>query len=1491
MPTAKVNFIFTLKLAFVLLTSVTLMRPIQAQDDTCLARLEETAKQVRKTSEEESKWIRKQFSLSICGPDASNSQREDIVAVLDLFDTHRITANKGLLHYLHTAEALIKEKEFIRWDSWHQIIQSMMEDKKQRKKIAAFLSASENLLLRDVLSSGARHEWQLNGKPWYFEIIDNKPMLRFDSCSVFAHFQGDTIRFENVAGQWDLTSRDCEISESRFPWYGTSFNPEATYAMLPAGKIDLDQDDFKSPNALFYSSFSSIPLTGNFIAKLEPNKTPDSKSYPAIRCTENNLVLDSLFQSFRYTGGLQVRGSQIRGISSSSAQATMHLMQSDTVFMHFAADEIIMRQSGWSAVHVLSEVHYRGDTLSHPDCNVRYLTAPNIVSVTRQMEGIGQQAFKDSHHQLSWDVEGFSWEIGQPLIKIGSPLLARANAAEFTSFNYFEKQAFDAIQGIDPIHPVVELYRFIRETGLKIFTTMDYSMYIKLSEIQARAILMNLANDGYIAYDVEDRLATVQPKTFGHMAYSTGKRDYDKLRFYSAPKNGDNATWSLINGFMEIRGVENVVLSSRRNVSIDPDDAVVTVKSGRDMVFNGRVRAGNIELNGHGLEFSYETFTIDFNKIEEVRLSINDTESTDVIGRPRRIWLNNALQDISGQLAIDHPTNRSGKKAESFPSYPEFTSKGTSFVYYDQPQLYEAAYIRDRFYYAVEPFKIEGLDELTRENLKLAGTLVSAGIVPDITRPLIVMPDNFLGMTAITPANGSELYGGAAEFTSTLSLDGSGLRGDGVVNFLNAHVDGEAMVFLPDSIIGSFANMRHDWNEIDNVPFATGEGGRLRFEPYQRTLTLRSGAQPIELFEAQAALTGSITVADTGMKGAGLLELTKASLTASDFTFESEKTLSQHAAFVLQGKNKSISAFATDDVQCSIDFDDRVGEFTPNSGETAIELPIQQYRCYMDKFRWFIDEDEIDLISDRDIAVLPINFSENRVHSNFISTHPTQDSLHFLSTYATYLVGEDIVQCNGVSEIAVADARIYPDSGRITIRQQAELDPLLNARVIANSATQHHLIEKAQIEVSGRYAYQGTGAYQYIDGEKQVQEIMLDHIFVDAKFQTQADGSIYARDNFRLSSHFSFAGVVNMVASEEFLVFDGGARMTQACDQFKVSWIKFRASIDPNAVAIPIKDRLEDVDGEPIACGVMTSSRPPFNVYPAFLDPLGEASDIYLVAPEGEIRFRDQSYVISTLAKYEDAADPGNLIALDVSTCKLSGSGSIDFPLNYGMASHTMVGNFDLDKRGNFHFRGTCMINYHFNKALFERMALQIPSWQESSPIDIQSTNYEMALSSWMGQEDSEALINDLAMTGKLKNVPKFMQNGVVLTNVDLVWDDSEEAWLSTSSFGLATLGKEALFMETQGKLELRRSRSGDAFTLYFHGDEENWYYHDYKFTNGTEGKMNVTTSDMVFYELLAGLKADKRRDKLKNGQSILFQYMASRRRRDNLVDTYRDFE
>ena len=52
-------------------------------------------------------------------------------------------------------------------------------------------------------------------------------------------------------------------------------------------------------------------------------------------------------------------------------------------------------------------------------------------------------------------------------------------------------------------------------------------------------------------------------------------------------------------------------------------------------------------------------------------------------------------------------------------------------------------------------------------------------------------------------------------------------------------------------------------------------------------------------------------------------------------------------------------------------------------------------------------------------------------------------------------------------------------------------------------------------------------------------------------------------------------------------------------------------------------------------------------------------------------------------------------------------------------------------------------------------------------------------------------------------NYPQQVQE--IFTDVDLVWDDPEEVWISKSDFGLVSLGKEALFMHIPGKLELKR--------------------------------------------------------------------------------------
>lgn len=1460
------------------------------QDEACLTWSETLSSQIKNASADEAKWVKKSFAPLVCGVSLSPSQREDVKEIAALLTSKRITASKGLLDYLHAVEQIAQE-DTSRWSDWHEVLRFMLNEKKSRKYIQPFLKLSAPLLLEDVVGMGPRHQWKLSGKPWYFEVMQTSAMVRFDSCALTLSHEGEALRFEHVAGQWDLSDTECDLSSSRFPWLGTTLDSSSTYAILPPTTIDFSRDEFRQDSVQFYSNFSNRPLLGKLTAKLEPGVATEKKSYPMIRCSDALVELDSLYGAFRFRGGMDIRGSSLRGIGSLDSQAVLELVQLDTVFMAFQTPEVVFNDVGLIAPHAEFALFFGGDTLSHADCILRFNQRAETVSVTRQAEGLGQQAFTDGYHGLEWDVEGLSWKLGNPTIEIGYPLINRAKSGVFKSANYFEKARFDQLQGIDPIHPVVELYRFWKSTGLRTFNSLDYAQYIKLSEVQARVALMHLANNGYVAYDEDERLAIITNKTFDQIGYVSGRKDHDVIRMDSKPAKGNNAEWSLLNGALQVNGVDRLVFSQARGVFIEPDQAEVQVKAGRDMVLNGLVHAGNVKLKGSNMAFNYTAFTIDFNKIEEVRLSVNDWENLNYRGEPTKIWLKNSLQDISGRLAIDAVFNRSGNESDLHPTYPEFTSKGTSYVYYDNPGLFDGAYKRDDFYYAVEPFELTGLDDLTAENFQLDGTLVAAGIVPEITQPLVVMEDYYMGMTSITPPTGSTLYSGSATFTSALRLDGSGFRGAGEIDFLNAHLNGESLVFLPDSVIGQFLSFENRADESLDLPFAEGEGGTINFNPVAERLAVNSGKEPLFMYEGEARLKGQLNIEKPGLSGLGLLDLEKAGIAASDFTFKHHKTLTDSASFELYANHASLAAFETENVQGEIDFEKRRGEFVPNSGETAIELPIQQYMCYMDRFRWFMDEDEIDLISERDTDALPLNFSENRTLSNFISIHPEQDSLHFLSTHATYLVGDDVLKCQGVKELAVADSRMFPDSGMVTIRRDADMEQLVDARIITNATTQFHLIERAKVKVEGRYRFQGSGEYQYEGVDKTIQTLILDDISVDESIQTVGKGAVYARDGFLLDPYFKFAGEFTMASGEEFLRFTGGAQMTQTCRQFQPTWIQFDTLIDPLAVAIPIPASPMDVDGDPLACGMLSSTRAPFTLSPAFLNPLADDTEMPILLPEGALRFHDGQYIISAEAPQNEFNPVGNRIALNVQSCQLTGSGTLELPLNFGLIEDRMVGSFYIDSRGDYHFKGTVLLSYHFHPDLFERMVAQIPSWQNSEPLDIATTNYEQALQAWLGLEKSAKLINDLAMTGVLKNIPRMLQKGVVLTDVNLVWDDPEEAWISTSEFGVVSLGKEALFMRMPGKLILNRSRSGDAFTLYFHGDEENWYYHDFKLTNGQEGKMNLTTSDMEFYEILAELKESKREETAKDGQNFRFKYMASRRRRDNLVDTYRDFE
>ena len=1459
---------------------------LYAQSEACAALENRLEILLEKSSKDDARWVKKTLMPALCTSYDSEQKVNKVDSMVSIMEGHRSSISGDIKNYLRTVHALCSSSEQHRWVEWHGFVDRMWLTRKNRKTAKAFLAISPDLIDQNILMSAGNHWWQLDSATWNLAWMKDAPCLTFENSDLSARKKDDHFTLQNTTGVWDVRDEKCQIEPTKVTWEGTSFSAAANYALLPATSLDLKNNVLRVSNASMHSELSAKPLLGDFTAKLESVKDSASKSYPRFKCTDNQVILNDFFPQMRYSGGVQFKGSQILGIRNADEPARIEIHQADTALMEFSGLEFLLSSRGWSCAHAKFVMHYANDTLSHPDVQVRFNKNRNQITVYRQEKGLGQQPFADGYHQLEWDVPGLLWEVNSTRLKIGSAIDGGSALAQFASTNYFEQRSFDALQGQDPTNPVVEVYRFTKSTGRNGFMTEDFARHIRLSEVQARVMLMQLANSGYVQVNPETLWCTVTPKLRNHILCKTGRKDYDVMRFNSTPINGVNAEWSLLNGHFKINGIDQIQLSTAKDVTLFPANGEIVVSKNRDFTFDGRIEAGNIEMNGDGLSFNYKEFSIDFNSIEAVRLSVYNEEELTNRGTPRKHWLQSQLEGVSGSLSIDYPTNRSGRRSELHPDFPIFESTKTSYVYYDRFDLFEGAYDRDRFHYVVEPFQMKKLDNLTKKNFQLKGTLISAGILPDLEEPLRVMDDYYLGLSARSDNDGMEVYTDAATFTNDIELNGRGLQGSGSIDFLTAHVESLALTMLPDSIVGRAEKMENVADKRRNTAAMSGSNGFIVFRPKDRELDLISNDEPLDFYNNEARLTGNCTVTDTKFTGRGALSFKDAALLSNQFRFQQVNVKSPSAEFQLKGTRNRVPAFQTDDVQCDVDFEARLGEFTPNSGETKIELPIQQYICFMDRFRWYMDDDEIDLLSNRMEQDLPFDFSENRAISNFISTHPDQDSLHFLSSSATYRIGDDLLECKGVQSIAVADSRIIPDSSNVIIRPQAKMDDLQNAQIVTNATTKFHYLDSAWIHIYGRYAFEGAGFYNYKSVDGKTERILLNELTVDDSLRTIGRGDIIARDGFLLSPAFAFAGEVNMTSTEPFLHFSGGAKMTKECNRIQSSWIAFTGFMNPNAIAIPVSEFPKDTDGDPLAYGLMASSRPPFTMYAAFLDPKGDESDMEVLKGDGELRYVDERYVYSTLNKIENPSSAEPKIDIRPSNCDLKGTGEMNLPLNFELIDQSFVGTFEINARRQYVFRGSLKLDFKFNQDLFDRMALQIPSWEPSEPINIPETNYEQALETWLGEKESKKLINDLAFTGTLKNIPKSMRNSIIFTQVELIWDPDLEEFISSNNFALASLGNAKVFQKFPGKIMLRRSRSKDSFTIYMHGDEQNWYF--FKYTKNT---LNCLTPDKIFSGLIADTKMKKREVKAKDGRKFTYKYIVSKKWRNDLVDEYREFD
>ncbi|MBU2020507.1 MAG: hypothetical protein KJ941_12745, partial [Bacteroidetes bacterium] len=894
----------------------------------------------------------------------------------------------------------------------------------------------------------------------------------------------------------------------------------------------------------------------------------------------------------------------------------------------------------------------------------------------------------------------------------------------------------------------------------------------------------------------------------------------------------------------------------------------------RDFIFQGFVNSGKMDMDVEEGFFNYEAFKFQVSKSNNTRFNVKPLRPED---GNKAITLVSELNGITGEIFVDDPNNRSGRDKKVV-GFPKLKSDKAAYIYYNSPSIYKGAYDSTRFYYTLEPFSIDSLDNFIEKSLLLNGELTSAGIFPKFKQSLKILPDYSLGFITDAPAGGFDFYGKEAKYENKIALTGKGLQGSGIIKYLNSESLSKNFAFLPDSTLG-YVEFKNKQSETGiQFPEVYGKDVYMTYIPKNNILKVASDLKnDLDFFKGQAKLKGTAILTPKGMEGKGLMNFTNATLISENFKYKCYDILGEKSTFNLRNNNMAENedkiAFKTEDVSANVSFKERKGVFKSNSGGAEMVFPVNQYKCKMDVFTWYMDKDQIEMESQsKDLA---FDSGIDVIAPNFFSTNDRRDTLAFKAPKAKFSLDEKTIYCDEVEYVDVADARVFPSDKKITIRKKAKLDPLSNASIVANYITKYHRFEKAEVDILSRKLYKASGEYPYFDIDSNVTYVKMENIGLDTSNQTVANGKIGEGMNFKLSKEFSFYGDVNILASEPYVRFQGATKIYHECEKFDRSWLSFNASINPRDIQIPVAEQMKNLEGDKISAGIVWRDSPSMDsirMYPTFLSSLVSGDDPIVLTSYGVIRYdkAKSEYQIASKEKFLNPNERGNILTLNTKTCSMTGSGSIDLGMQLGELETKSYGNVKYDqKTGVVDLKLTMKVKMEIDKKLFEDIGTRIAASPGVSQMDLSTVNLEQTLTQWSDQKTADRFKADYTIKGEVKKMPDPFEDGIVFTGIELRSFEKlefQERGLITSKksatlvncFGQPVFREvdfEAFFMQTFSEI------SNDKMMLYFGLSGSKIYYLDYTMTK-KDGEMRIISSDKDFVSGVNAIKEEKRKAK-----------------------------
>ena len=1406
----------------------------------------------------EGKDFMKQFETVWYGGYFTEEQRKGVYSISNLMLQKKMRAFPDFRNYLYTVGSFVTsdfqtEKSF---DLWQSTLQKLLNDRNKRK-FSDYLTFSNGLFSENAMYISASTKWSANNNNYVFGY-DSLPKITFEALDLICFAKDDSMKIKNTKGVYYPTE-DLWIGQGGVvDWQKAGLLDDEVYAEIRNYKIITKTYSYSADSVLFYNSFYfDKPLLGRLEDKIQANNNQDKSTYPRFDSYDKRIEITNISPAVNYKGGFSMNGSKFYGSGDEKLDAILEFIREDTLFLRASSKVFIITPDKIVSDNAAISFYLKQDSIYHPGLNFKFMMKDKQISLYRDNQGLAISPYFDSFHKIDMDFELLSWNQEEPQLKMSRLVGSTRTEASFTSDNFFKMSEYQYLQGRGERNPLLEIQKLSDREDSRDLTIEQLSYFMRISDADAKNMAMFLATRGFLKYNFKKGTFYVKKRLTQYVQSSFGKIDYDVISINSEIDGKDNATLNLLNYDLTINGVEGILLSDSQKVYIIPSDQRIVMKKDRFFTFGGQVKAVDIfSFYGKEFSFDYQQFKINLTNVDSLKLRAFSDE-VDRFGNPILKDVRSVLEGMSAELLIDNFENKSGLK--EFPEYPIINSFNDSYVYYDKKEVEGGVYKRDNFYFRVNPFKIDSLDNFTNDRLKFDGSFTS-NIFPEFDQSLTVQKDMSLGFITNTPPGGYPAYGGKGQFTNEVRLSNKGLRGGGTLEYLTSTTIGDDFRFYPESVEGlAKSHVLAEVKTGTEFPPMKGDSVNIKWEPQKDVFyTTAKGDKFLAMYDMQSKFVGTSALRPDGLTANGLYKFKDANLTSKLFKFKNTVFDADTAAFELIEQNTEVnqSGFAlnTSNVKAHVDYEGRFAEFKPNGDNDPIFFPVNQYLCFMEEFKWYMDSGIIDFTGESQTEVSADVKLEG---SKFVSTHPGQDSLFFYSPLARFDSRKHIISAFDVQYINAADAKIIPDSGLVVINKAANMQALENAGIIANAVTEYHNIYNANVKIEGRKKYFGSGYIDYVDESDNKIPIYLQEIKVDTTGQTTAHGVIEDDPLFTLSSQYAFTGEVDLYANNEFLIFDGGVRINHDCSDIGKSWLRFRAEIDPNEIYIPIDTGIVDINKTILSASINLNTDTMF-IYSAFLSQKVFHSDRELIPAYGFLYFNKakNQYEISTKEKLKAMDRPGNYLSLNLNDCKVYGEGRVSLGADMGQVKMTTIGSLvhnqvDNDVVGDF----MMALDFHFDDNSLKKMADHINENINLQAVDLSREFFEKGLREIIPIDEADKLISQLSLNGKFKRIPNELNQRIVFNDIKFKWDEQENTFVSFGGLGISNIGKEEVNKYIGGVVMITKKRGGDILDIYLEIDENNWYYFNYR-----RGLMQVVSSNDDFNNQVKSIKDDNRK-------------------------------